>query len=67
MREDIDHEMLKPAAWRADAYLEGDDDADTADLGALVRGGIKFSKEPAANDHMARREAVDDYSVSGLS
>lgn len=63
VREDIDHEMLKPAAWRADNYLEGDDDADNADIGSLIRGGLRFAKVPAANDHMARREDVDDYSV----
>ena len=64
VRNDIDHEVLKPAAWRADNYLEGDDDADTADVASLVRGGLHFSKELAARDAMARTEHVDDYSVS---
>ncbi|KAK9814959.1 hypothetical protein WJX73_003220 [Symbiochloris irregularis] len=63
VREDIDHEMLKPAAWRADNYLEGDDEADQADIASLVQGGVRFAKIPAANDHMARTEHVDDYSV----
>lgn len=66
VRDDIDHEMLKPAAWRADNYLDGDDDADDADIGLLIQGGLRFSKVPAANDHMARREDVDDYSVCQL-
>ena len=63
MRDDIDHEQLKPAAWRAENYLEGDDEADY-DVEALVRAGpLKFPKMPDRNDHMARQEDVDDYAV----
>ena len=64
VRNDIDHEQLKPAAWRVDDYLEGDDEADY-DIAAITRAGpFLFSKVPEKNDDMARREQVDDYSVS---
>ncbi|MCJ1428370.1 hypothetical protein MMC29_006279, partial [Sticta canariensis] len=61
VRNDIDHNQLKPAAWRADNYL--DDESDD-DLDAIMRSGpLVFPKMPAKNDDMARREDVDDYAV----
>ena len=35
VRSDLDHNALKPAAWRVDNYLEGEDEADVG-IGALV-------------------------------
>lgn len=52
---------MKPAAWRIESYLEGEDEADTANIASLVRGGIRFAKLP--KDEMTRQEDVDDYSV----
>lgn len=64
VRNDIDHDQLKPAAWRADNYLDGDSDDD---LDVIMRGGpLIFPKMPARNDDMARREHVDDYAVSPI-
>ena len=60
VRTDLDHDALKPPAWRVDNYLDGEDSADEG-LGALVGQRLVFSK--ATQDAMARTETVDDYSV----
>ena len=61
VRQDLNHDLLKPAAWRIENYLDGDDDADHGNVGTLMRGGLKFVKLP--KDDMTRNEQVDDYSV----
>ncbi|KAK9846395.1 hypothetical protein WJX81_002949 [Elliptochloris bilobata] len=62
VREDIDHEALKPAAWRVDGYLEGVEEEDLS-LGALRGHRLAFPKGPDARDKMARRDDGDDLMV----
>ena len=64
VRSELDHEALKPAAWRIDNYLEGEDSADEG-LGALIGQRLVFNKN--ATDELARAENIDDYSVSRCS
>ena len=60
VRTDLDHEALKPAAWRIDSFLDGEDSGDEG-LGGLIGQHLVFRKDQA--DAMARTENVDDYSV----
>ena len=62
VRADLDHNALKPAVWRVDNYLDGEDEADLG-ISALVGQRLVFAKNPAVKDEMARTEQVDDYLV----
>ena len=62
LRGDIDHEALKPAAWRVDGYLEGVEEEDLS-LDALRGHRLAFPKGPDARDKMARRDDSDDLMV----
>eukprot|EP00873_Tetraselmis_striata_P045241 jgi/Tetstr1/465505/TSEL_010174.t1 len=59
VRDDIDHRMLMPAAWRVDDYLSIDDEDDN--LLDLKSHKLVFSKQQ--KDEMSRTENVDDYVV----
>ena len=63
VRTDIDHNSYKPAAWRVDSYLDASDDEQDV-IESLRSHKLVFSKDTARNDHMARQEKLDDYSVS---
>ncbi|KAK9819770.1 hypothetical protein WJX72_002180 [[Myrmecia] bisecta] len=60
VRTDIDHDLLKPAAWRVDSYLDEEEDIGFEGLRSHT---LKFAKDPNKKDAMARTENVDDYVV----
>jgi hypothetical protein len=62
VRGDVDHEALKPAAWRVDGYLEGVEEEDLS-MDALRGHHLAFAKAPDARDKMARRDDGDDLLV----
>lgn len=62
VRGDIDHEALKPAAWRVDGYLDGVEEEDLS-LDALRGHRLAFPKAPDPRDRMARRDDGDDLVV----
>lgn len=62
MRNDIDHDAYKPAAWRVDRYLDGSDDEDI--IGSLRSHRLVFSNDKGGVDAMARTEKLDDYKVN---
>ena len=66
MRGDIDHEALKPAAWRVDGYLEGVEEEDLS-LDALRGHRLAFPTAPDPRDRMARRDDGDDLVVRSWS
>ena len=61
IRADVDHEALKPAAWRVDSYLDGDEDVSLASL-----RGHRLAFRTAPKDAMARSDNVDDLMVQTL-
>ncbi|DBA82190.1 hypothetical protein WJX77_010418 [Trebouxia sp. C0004] len=61
VRNDINHDAYKPAAWRVDRYLDGSDDEDI--IGSLRDHKLVFSNDKGATDAMARTEKLDDYLV----
>ena len=64
VRDDIDHKMDLPAAWRVDSYLDdprGEDGLEPAGVEFLVAHKLEFAK--GQRDGMARRDDVDDYTV----
>lgn len=61
VRNDINHDAYKPAAWRVDKYLDGSDDEDI--IGSLRDHKLVFSNDKGATDAMARTEKLDDYLV----
>lgn len=60
VRQDIDHKMDMPAAWRVDSYLQGEAEVDDGLDGLL---GHKLEFVQTRNDGKSAPDEMDDYVV----